>query len=104
MREEALSGFGSLVLSAHAQPDPNTILENFFNELIGPAMAILWIIALVFFIYGFVSFLSKGTDSAGEARDRGKRHMIWGTVGMFFLLTASGIVYFLKHLGASIFG
>lgn len=88
---------------ATAQIDPNKILQNFASELIAPLIGLLWIVALIVFIWGFVIFLKDGTESTGEARARGKKHMIWGTVGMFFLFTASGIVYFLKDIGTWLF-
>jgi hypothetical protein len=62
------------------------------NTIIDPLMALLIGVGLVVFMWGVVEFLwSVGAD-VGDAKERGKKHMLWGIIGMAVMACAYGIL------------
>jgi len=47
-------------------------------------------VSLVVFLWGIVEFIAK-FDSE-EVKERGKRNMLWGLVGMFIMFSVFGII------------
>lgn len=52
-------------------------------------------IALVFFFWGLARFILAAGDE--EAKERGKRLMIWGIIAFFVIVAVWGIVNFLVN-------
>ncbi len=63
------------------------LVENILN----PLMLLFFAIGLLVFVFGVVEFL-YGINAENEARERGKKHMLWGLVGMFIMMVAYSIV------------
>ncbi len=62
-----------------------------FNELIlNPVIVGMFALAVLLFIYGVFKYV-KNSDSDDE-RATGRRHMIWGIVGMFIMISVFGII------------
>jgi hypothetical protein len=58
--------------------------------IVNPLILLLMAVAMVVFFWGVFEFVSKsGSD---EARDRGKKNMLWGIVGLFIMVAAFGII------------
>ena len=62
---------------------------------------LLWFLLLLFsagllvFFWGVIEFL-WGLNAAGESsKDEGKRHMLWGLIGMFVMVSAYAIINFI---------
>ncbi|MEA1929696.1 MAG: hypothetical protein U9M92_02330 [Patescibacteria group bacterium] len=68
----------------------DSLLTKINTELLNPFIALLFALALVFFLYGVYEYV-KGADS-GTIRETGKMHMIWGVVGMAIMVSAFGIM------------
>lgn len=71
----------------------DTLLFKINALIINPAIATLFIVAFVIFLYGMVEFLYKANDKDGRAV--GKQHMIWGVIGFVIMLGVYGIINFL---------
>lgn len=73
---------------------------NVIQNLIRIATPIVIGLALLFFLYGLMTFiLAAGNE---EAKDRGKRIMIWGIVALFIMVSVWGIVNLLnQNLGVN---
>ena len=58
--------------------------------IINPIIGLLFALGLVFFLWGLAQFIMN----AGSEEDRttGKKHMIWGIVGMFIMAGAYAIM------------
>ena len=67
----------------------NALLGSIRNTL-NTIVELLFVLATVYFFWGVVSYI-RGTGNE-EALKVGKRHMIWGIVGMTVMLGAWGIV------------
>jgi uncharacterized membrane protein YidH (DUF202 family) len=62
-----------------------------FNEIIlNPVIVLMFAVAVLIFIYGIFEYV-RNSDSE-EARETGRRHMVWGIVGMFIMLSVFGIM------------
>jgi len=65
------------------------LLANINRYILNPFIGFLFVLASILFMFGLVRFYI-----AGEAKDReqGKRHMIYGILGMFIMLSVFGIM------------
>lgn len=68
------------------------------REIINPIITLLALAAFVVFVWGIVDFI-RGAGNE-ERRELGKRHMVWGIVGLVIIFGARGIITFI----ASLFG
>ena len=73
-----------------AYADASTIMAAVNKEIINPFIAILFAVALLVFIFGVVEFLANSDNE--EKQDIGKKHMIWGIIGLFIMVSAVGIM------------
>jgi hypothetical protein len=59
--------------------------------IINPIIAILFLVAVIVFIWGLVRFLGYlGSDSS--EKEKGKKHMIMGVLGIFIMAAALSII------------
>jgi len=65
----------------------SALVENIIN----PLLLLFFAIGLLIFVFGVVEFL-YGLNAENDARERGKKHMLWGLVGMFIMMAAYSIV------------
>lgn len=72
------------------------------SEIINPLMLLVFAVGLLIFVVGVVEFL-WGLNRENEARERGKKHMLWGIVGMFIMTVAYSIVWLIINtVGADV--
>lgn len=60
------------------------------DQIINPLIKLLFVAAVVLFIFGIIEFI-RGADDP-KKREVGREHMIWGVVGMAIMGGAIGIV------------
>ena len=79
----------------------DTLILRINAYIINPFIAFLFVVATAYFVWGLVNFFLIGgggiaPDASGKggvaAREIGKRHMKWGLVGMFIMITVFGIM------------
>lgn len=58
--------------------------------IIDPIITLLALAAFVVFIWGMVEFIGGAADS--EKREKGKKHIIWGLIGLVIIFGARAIV------------
>ncbi len=58
--------------------------------ILNPLIAFAFVAATVYFIVGLIRFLLPQGNEADRAT--GQRHMIWGLVGMFVMISVFGIM------------
>ncbi|MCE9541378.1 hypothetical protein K8R03_02340 [Candidatus Kaiserbacteria bacterium] len=66
------------------------LLNNFVKVIIDPAILIVFSLGFLAFMYGLVEFMWN--LNSGEASNEGKKHMLWGIVGMLIMVSVFGII------------
>ena len=75
-------------LVAHAQTIG--LIENIKTAIVNPIISILIALALVMFVYGVMQFVAGGDDEV--RRTAGRKHMMWGIIGLFIMVSVFGII------------
>lgn len=65
-------------------------LTKVSDAIINPLIILVFSIAFLVFIFGIVQFINS--ETADNARDEGKRKIVWGLVGMTIMFSAYGII------------
>ena len=73
----------------------DTLLGKIAKQIVNPLITLMFAVAVVFFIYGVVEFISASDNE--EARTTGKQHMIWGIIGIFIMVSVWGIMNILNN-------
>lgn len=76
----------------------SNILCRINEQIINPLIILLLGIAMLIFLWGGFVFI-RGADS-DEGRELGKRHMLWGIIGLVIMTSVFGIL----KIAASSFG
>ncbi len=63
-----------------------------FAKIVQPLVVLLFFVATMYFLYGLAVTIWRG--SSDEARSKGRRHMMYGVVGMAIMFSAFAIVRF----------
>lgn len=75
-----------MYVSAQALP----VIGKITDAIINPLIRLLFGLALIFFLWGVVEFISAAGDE--KKLSQGKQHMLWGVIGMAIMFGAFGIV------------
>jgi uncharacterized RDD family membrane protein YckC len=68
----------------------SNILDKFIAYVINPAILLIFAAGFAYFMFGMVMFMWN--LRGGEASQEGKRHMLWGIIGMFIMVSVYGII------------
>jgi uncharacterized membrane protein YidH (DUF202 family) len=68
----------------------NTLLKKILDNIVTPIIYLIMALAVVYFVWGVLQFI-KNADNP-EKRQDGYKHMIWGIVGLFIMVSAKGII------------
>jgi zinc transporter ZupT len=83
-----------LMSSAEAAAEiPGTVLQivgRIVETIFNPIIALLFGIASVAFVWGVLQYLISPDNE--EAREKGKKSMLWGIIGMFIMVSVFGII------------
>lgn len=78
----------------------DTFLGNVDRLIINPLIEFLFALAIFYFLFGVVSFLMNQDNE--EKKSSGKKHMLWGIVGITIMLGVWAILnIFLATFGLS---
>lgn len=67
-----------------------TLVNKFLTYIINPAILLVFAAGFAFFMYGLLEFMWN--LNSGEASGEGKRHMIYGVLGMLIMVSVYGII------------
>ena len=90
--------FGPLLVLAQASIDL-TYFQNFIatiQSIVNTLVPLFIALALLFFIWGLVTFILAAGDEAARAEGRSK--MIWGIIALFVIVSVWGLVALLNQL------
>ena len=85
------------VLRSHAAPGDD-ILGKVITEVFAPLYSLVVGIAFLYFLYGVVRFIMSMNEP--DKKNIGKEHLLYGTIGLFIILSVGGIL----KLFNSVFG
>jgi hypothetical protein len=78
----------------------NSFVDKIATNIIDPAMVLLGLVAFGLFAFGVVEMIWYGGDQ--EKRTTGRRHMIWGLIGLAIMFGAKAIVdIMIKTIGST---
>jgi uncharacterized membrane protein len=68
---------------------------NLATVILNPLIKLMFAAAIVVFLWGIIEYI-KGAGSA-DSREQGTRHIIWGLVGLFIMVSVYGIINLFKN-------
>ena len=71
-----------------------TIIGRFGDQVINPILWLLVAAGLVYFFWNIVRMIYKYDDET--ALEEGKRNLIWGAIGVAIMVSAIGLINFIK--------
>lgn len=86
---------------ASALASGDALIQNVFTFLFQPLLQLVIVCSFVYFLYGVVRFIWAARKGEEEDMKTGKLHLLWGTIGLFILLSIGGI---LKLINAAVGG
>ena len=76
-------------------------LAKIKTEILNPIIWLLFACAVGYFLYGVFVFIQNQDNE--EAQKTGKNHMLWGILGIFFMIAVYGILGLIaKTLGVPV--
>jgi uncharacterized membrane protein YidH (DUF202 family) len=79
-----------LLFTNVAYASVDTFISNVNKLIINPLIALLFGLAVVYFLYGIFEFISNQENE--EAKTKGKSHMIWGIIGIVIMMGVFSIL------------
>ena len=70
------------------------LISNIKAYILNPIIGFMFAVAVVMFIYGIVEYIWSADNEDKVAV--GKKHMIWGIIGMFVMIGVYGILNILS--------
>lgn len=71
------------------------------NYIINPLIALLFAAAVLVFAWGVLQFIS-GLASGEQSKEEGRKHMLWGLVGLLVMTVATAIIHLtVNSIGAT---
>ncbi|MBP7770339.1 MAG: hypothetical protein KA066_00270 [Candidatus Pacebacteria bacterium] len=74
-----------------------TIVGKITVAIINPALALIFAVGLLVFVYGLAEFI-WGLSQESDKRESGKKHMLWGLLGMFVMVSAVAIIKIISSI------
>ena len=80
------------VAVAHAEglTQVNNLLGTIVENIIRPGITLLTGLAVIYFLYGVFEFIKNSSSEEGVST--GGRHIMWGIIGLFIMVSAWGII------------
>jgi hypothetical protein len=72
----------------------STIIDKIWTEIINPFILLMMAVAAVYFIWGVFLFVKNSADDADKGE--GKKHMVYGIIGLFIMISVEGIIALIK--------
>jgi Type IV secretion system pilin len=76
--------------SIASNPTVARLVGKINDAIITPIIALAFALAILIFTWGIFQYFVQSTDP--EKRAEGAKHILWGVVGMFIMVSAYGII------------
>lgn len=80
---------------------PDQVLDKVVTSVLSPLYQLAVGVAVVYFLYGVVKFIIDLNDP--QSKNEGKSHLLWGTIGLFIILSVGGLLKFFNTLFDGVF-
>ncbi len=81
--------------------NPDQVFQNVVTEIFNPLYKLAVGIAITYFLFGVFKFIMDMNDP--EKKNFGKSHLLWGTIGLFIILSVGGILRLFNDLFGGMF-
>lgn len=71
------------------------LINPIIDTVVYPIVQLMFGLAVLYFVWGALQIVLHGADEG--AREKGKLTMLWGSVGIFIMVSAWGIIYFVSN-------
>lgn len=68
----------------------NQLINGVNNYILNPLIGLMFFVGLLVFVWGLFKFI--GNAGSEDARETGKRNIMWGIFGMFVMIAVFGII------------
>jgi hypothetical protein len=68
----------------------DAFLQKLLSTVVNPLINLMFAAAVVYFVWGVFNYI-KGEDNGGD-RSTGTKHIMWGIIGLFIMVSAYAIV------------
>lgn len=79
-----------IALAASHTAAATSFVQKLNNVIVYPLIALLLGVAVLVFLWGLFEMVANAGNE--EARSTGKRHMLYGIIGIFVMVSALGIL------------
>lgn len=79
-----------MIAHAAAADVAREFLDRFNEAIMYPLITLMMAVALIVFLYGMFLFIANAANES--RRSEGKRHMLWGIIGLVVMVSAYGIL------------
>lgn len=69
------------------------VMQPLVDEIFYPIVYVVFSLGVFIFAYGVIEMIVKGDASA---RETGRKHILFGAIGMFIMISAWGIIHFVS--------
>lgn len=70
------------------------IIQKINDAILQPIVTLLMAAAVAYFLYGVMKFVKD--QGSEEAQVEGKKHMMWGVIGLAIMVSVWGILNFIN--------
>lgn len=71
------------------------VVDPIIVHVVYPLLELLFGVAILVFVWGVLQLVLRGDD--GDAREKGKSTIIYGTLGIVIMVGAWGIIYLVSN-------
>jgi uncharacterized membrane protein len=72
------------------------LLSKIETQILNPLIGLMIAFGVVVFLYGVIEFIAG--SASDEKRSTGRRHMIWGIIGLFIAVSVFGLMNVLANI------
>lgn len=77
------------------------IIQRINDAILQPIATLLLAVAVAYFLFGVMKFVQNQDNE--DAQAEGKKHMLWGVVGLFIMVSVWGILNFINSFFEGIY-
>ena len=74
--------------------DFNSLFSKILTNIAQPLISLLIALAVAYFVWGVLVFIQNADNP--EKRKDGYNHMFWGIIGIFIMVSVTGIINLIK--------